>query len=297
MRLVTFSENGKGKPEIGVIAEDGVSVVALGRISPDMPRTMTAFIRSGADGLLAARAAMKNAFSGAVVPLSDVTLKAPIPIPPRNVLCIGKNYRDHANEVVGSFSTEDSPVPDHPIVFTKSVSTITGPGAPIEAASDPTDSIDYEGELAVVIGREGKKITAENAFAHVYGYTIINDLSSRRLQKRHDQWFLGKNLDGFCPMGPTLVTAEEIADVTALTLETRVNDEVRQQGAISDLIFDIPTLIETLSSVMTLLPGDIIATGTPSGVGMGFDPPRFLKAGDVVTISISGLGTLETPIV
>lgn len=296
MRLVTFLEAGKPAPEIGVISEDGASVVALGRISPDMPRTMTAFIRSGADGLLAARAAMKKAFAGAVLPLVDIKLKAPIPMPPRNIFCIGKNYRDHANEIKGSISSAGGAIPDYPIIFTKSLTTISGPDAVISASSDPTNSVDYEGELAVVIGREGKGITAENAFAHVYGYTIINDVTSRRLQNRHGQWFLGKNMDGFCPMGPALVTAEEIADVAALTIETRVNDEVRQQGALSDLIFDIPTLIETLSGVMTLLPGDIIATGTPAGVGMGFDPPRFLEPGDRVSVTISGIGRLENTV-
>ena len=298
MRLLTFSETGETPPEIGVLGEDGTSVVALNRISPDVPISMTDFIRSGADGLLAARKAMKNAFAGAVFPIGDIHLLAPIPVPPRNIFCVGKNYRDHANEVKGTGidPTGLNPIPEHPIIFTKSLTAITGPGAFIPATSDPMGSTDYEGELAVVIGRKGKGISRENAFAHVYGYTIVNDVTSRRMQKRHHQWFMGKNLDGFCPMGPVLVTAEAVADVTALTLETRVNDEVRQQGAISDLIFDIPTLIQTLSATMTLLPGDIIATGTPAGVGMGFDPPRFLQAGDVVSITISGIGTLENPV-
>ena len=157
-------------------------------------------------------------------------------------------------------------------------------------------SVDYEGELGVVIGQGGRDITRAAAMEHVYGYTVINDVTSRRMQRSHQQWFLGKSIDGFCPMGPAIATGDDIPDVTRLRVQTWVNGELRQQGCVADLIFAIPTLIETLSRTMTLEPGDILATGTPAGVGMGFQPPRFLGKGDVVRITIEPIGTLENPV-
>jgi 2-keto-4-pentenoate hydratase/2-oxohepta-3-ene-1,7-dioic acid hydratase in catechol pathway len=162
--------------------------------------------------------------------------------------------------------------------------------------NDPTGSTDYEGELAVVIGLGGRNIPPESAYEHVYGYTIVNDVTARTMQSRHKQWFLGKSPDGFCPMGPCIVTADDIPDVKRLRLVTKVNGEVRQDATVDQLIFDIPTLIATLSSVLTLKPGDVIATGTCAGVGIGFTPPRFLKSGDRVSISIDPIGTLENPV-
>jgi 2-keto-4-pentenoate hydratase/2-oxohepta-3-ene-1,7-dioic acid hydratase in catechol pathway len=173
---------------------------------------------------------------------------------------------------------------------------VIGPDTPIPAWLDPTASVDYEGELAVIIGTGGRGISRADAMNHVYGYTIVNDVTSRRLQRVHQQWFLGKSIDGFCPMGPAIVTVDEIRDVQSLSVRTYVNDELRQDGVVADLIFDIPMLIETLSRTMTLEPGDVIATGTPAGVGMGFDPPRFLRHGDIVTIIIEPIGTLSNPV-
>jgi 2-keto-4-pentenoate hydratase/2-oxohepta-3-ene-1,7-dioic acid hydratase in catechol pathway len=161
---------------------------------------------------------------------------------------------------------------------------------------DPTATVDYEGELGVVIGRRAFQATKAEAYSYVFGYVIINDVTSRELQRTHGQWVIGKGIDTFCPMGPFIATADEIADVDAMHLETRVNGEVRQSARVSDLIFDIPTLIETMSRTMTLLPGDIIATGTPVGVGIGFTPPKYLVAGDVVDVSITGLGELRNTI-
>jgi 2-keto-4-pentenoate hydratase/2-oxohepta-3-ene-1,7-dioic acid hydratase in catechol pathway len=180
-----------------------------------------------------------------------------------------------------------------PIIFTKWPNSVIGPGVPIPTANDYTDTTDYEGELTVVIGEGGRNIAARDAFDHVYGYTIVNDVSARTLQNRHRQWFLGKSLDGYCPMGPCLLTADEVKDVGTMHLVTRVNGEVRQDAMVSQLIFDIPTLIETISRVMTLEPGDLIATGTCAGVGIGFDPPKYLKQDDVVAITIDPIGTLE----
>jgi 2-keto-4-pentenoate hydratase/2-oxohepta-3-ene-1,7-dioic acid hydratase in catechol pathway len=235
------------------------------------------------------------AVGGLVAPLESVRLLAPIPVPRRDVFCVGKNYREHAVEF--GRSGYDSPdraedLPERPIVFTKATTAVTGPGAPIDPHPGVTRELDYEGELGVIIGRGGRGITRERAYDHVWGYTIVNDVTARDLQRAHKQWLLGKSLDTHCPMGPYAVTADEVADVTALRLETTVNGERRQSASVKDLIFDIPELIATISAGMTLLPGDLIATGTPAGVGIGFDPPRFLAAGDVVEVTITGLGTL-----
>jgi 2-keto-4-pentenoate hydratase/2-oxohepta-3-ene-1,7-dioic acid hydratase in catechol pathway len=173
---------------------------------------------------------------------------------------------------------------------------VIGPGEAIPSANDYTNSTDYEGELTVVIGTGGRNIGEKDAYDHVYGYTIVNDVTARTLQSQHKQWFLGKSPDGYCPMGPCIVTADDIDDVTQLRLLTKVNGEVRQDAYVSQLIFDIPTLIATLSRVMTLEPGDLIATGTCAGVGIGFDPPRFLKPGDTVAVTIEPIGTLENPV-
>lgn len=220
---------------------------------------------------------------------------APIPFPVRNLFCIGKNYRDHLDEV-RSLPDGGSGVPQAPIVFTKATTAVIGHGMPIPASSDLTGSCDYEGELAVVIGKGGRGISRSEGLAHVFGYTIVNDVTSRELQSRHHQWFMGKSLDGFCPMGPVIVTRDEIRDPSVLQVETRVNGELRQRGRVADMIFDIPTLIETVSEHISLLPGDIIATGTPAGVGAGFEPPRFLQAGDRVEVRIEPIGILANPV-
>lgn len=215
------------------------------------------------------------------------------------MFCVGKNYAAHAREFQQSgfdATSSGQDVPTAPVIFTKAPSAVIGPGAAILANLDPTNSIDYEGELGVVIGRGGRGISRADAMDHVFGYTIINDVTARTLQHKHKQWFLGKSIDTFCPMGPTLVTADEIPDPTRLRLQTRVNGELRQSAVVSDLIFDIPTLIETISRGITLIPGDIIATGTPEGVGIGFNPPRYLKSGDTVVVTIDPIGTLTNPV-
>jgi 2-keto-4-pentenoate hydratase/2-oxohepta-3-ene-1,7-dioic acid hydratase in catechol pathway len=231
------------------------------------------------------------------LPLDQVRIAAPIPYPRRNLFCVGKNYVSHASEFsrsgFDSSSAED--VPSVPIVFSKAPSTVIGHGDPIWDASGITEALDYEAELAVIIGRAGRTISRESAMDHVWGYTIINDVTARDWQKRHQQWFLGKSFDTFGPMGPCAVPASCI-DGSALMLRCWVNGELRQAASTRDLIFDIPTLIETISAGITLEPGDIIATGTPAGVGIGYQPPRFLKQGDVVTIEVEGIGRLENRI-
>ena len=232
------------------------------------------------------------------IDLASVKIRAPLPRPARNVFCVGKNYREHAKEFAdsGFDATAKEVVTEAPVVFTKPPSSVIGPGEPIPAHLDPTNSVDYEGELAVVIGSGGRGIAKADALRRVFGYTIVNDVTARTLQQRHRQWVLGKGIDGFCPMGPAILTADEVPDPTGLRLRTWVNGELRQDASVADLIFDIPTLIETISAGITLEPGDVIATGTPVGVGIGFSPPKFLKAGDTVRIEVAGIGTLENPV-
>ena len=290
MRLVTFAD-GKGQ-RLGVL--EGEEIADVTAAARDLPQAIAAYC--GNDRLEELRRALVRAPR---LRLADVRLLAPIPRPAKNIFCVGKNYHEHAKEFHDSgfdASAGAAAIPDLPIIFTKAATTVIGPEAPIPGSSDPTQSVDYEGELTVVIGKGGRGIRKADAYAHVFGYTIINDVTARTLQHAHKQWFLGKNLDGFCPMGPCVVTADEVPDVGGLRLETRVNGEVRQSAAVSDLIFDIPTLIETISGVMTLEPGDLIATGTPVGVGIGFKPPKYLKAGDTVSITIEPIGTLTNPV-
>jgi 2-keto-4-pentenoate hydratase/2-oxohepta-3-ene-1,7-dioic acid hydratase in catechol pathway len=294
MRLVTFSD-AKGM-RVGVHDRESDTIVDLSAASR-LPRDMTGFVALGRNGIQRARRAVKAAKER--IPAASVKIHAPFPRPAKNILCVGKNYYDHAREFHASgfdASAGKDAIPELPIMFTKWPNSVSAPGEPIPTANDYTDSTDYEGELTVVIGEGGRNISKERAYDHVYGYTIVNDVTARTLQNRHKQWFLGKSLDGYCPMGPCVVTADEIDDVTQLRLVTTVNGEVRQDAHVSQLIFDIPTLIETLSRVMTLEPGDLIATGTCAGVGIGFDPPKFLKPGDVVAITIEPIGTLQNPV-
>jgi 2-keto-4-pentenoate hydratase/2-oxohepta-3-ene-1,7-dioic acid hydratase in catechol pathway len=288
MHLVTFLH--EGQPTVGIADQALSQVSPLPRdVAPDMITLIANFDRL--KGTLAAA-------GGAPLPIASVELLAPIPRPARNVFCVGKNYHEHAKEFAGSGfdSSAKEVVPEAPVIFTKPSSTVIGPGKSIPNYLDPTDSTDYEGELTVVIGRGGRGIKKQDALAHVFGYTIINDVTARTLQHKHRQWFIGKGIDGFCPMGPAILTADEMPDPTKMRLTTSVNGERRQDASVTDLIFDIPTLIECISAGITLEPGDLIATGTPAGVGLGFTPPRFLKKGDVVTIEVSGIGKLENPV-
>ena len=233
------------------------------------------------------------------IALGKVKLLAPIPCPSKNIFCVGKNYYEHAQEFTQSGFDATSKigdnVPDNPIVFTKAPTTVTAPGDDVPSHQTVTAQLDYEAELAVIIGEGGRRITKAKAFDHVFGYTITNDVTARDLQLKHRQWFIGKSLDGSCPMGPWIASADEI-DAENLSIRCWINGELRQEGNSRDLIFNIPTLIETISAGIRLEPGDIISTGTPAGVGIGFDPPRFLAPGDAMKIEIDGLGTLENTI-
>lgn len=237
--------------------------------------------------------------TGPALAIDQVKLTAPLPRPRRNIFCVGKNYHAHAKEFAGSgfdsSAKAGDDIPTVPIYFSKVPESVVGPGESIMIVPEVSTAIDYEAELAVVIGEGGKGIKAADAMKHVWGYTIVNDVTARDWQSRHMQWHLGKSFDTFCPMGPWLVSADE-CDGTKTGVRCYVNGEERQNASTTDLIFDIPTLIETLSAGITLYPGDLIATGTPVGVGIGFKPPRYLKPGDVVRIEIDGIGVLENPV-
>lgn len=238
--------------------------------------------------------------AGPQIALSAVKLKAPIPLPLRNIMCVGKNYHEHAKEFSASGFDSSSTgaadaIPTAPIIFTKVPQCVIGPDEPILYPTGVSEQLDYEAELAVIIGKGGKGIAKADALKHVWGYTIVNDVTARDLQARHKQWFLGKSMDTFAPMGPWAVTADEV-DLATAGIRCWVNGELRQDAKIADLIFDIPTLISTISAGITLLPGDIIATGTPAGVGIGFKPPKFLKPGDVIAMEVDGIGRLSNPV-
>jgi 2-keto-4-pentenoate hydratase/2-oxohepta-3-ene-1,7-dioic acid hydratase in catechol pathway len=292
MKLATVTHEGRTKAVL--VSPDSKTVWPLegllGRPVPDLGA-----IAGELDGL---KAKLKP--DGAGLPIASVKIEAPIPRPARNVMCVGKNYHEHAKEFTASgfdssASSAADAIPTAPIIFTKAPECVIADGADIRYPEGVSDSVDYEAELGLVIGRGGRGISKADAYAHVCGYTIINDVTARDLQGKHKQWFLGKSLDTFCPMGPFLVTSDEV-EPENLTVKCWVNDELRQDANTRDLIFDIPTLIETISAGITLRPGDVIATGTPVGVGIGFKPPKFLKRGDKVTIEITGLGRLSNKV-
>ena len=243
---------------------------------------------------LAGGAPMPRA-AGASLPLAAVELDAPFPLPRRNIFCVGINYRTHAAEFAKSgIDPSLTSAPEYPVVFSKVPDCVIAPGAAIRIPAGVSQAVDYEAELMVVIGKGGRGIPASRALDHVFGYTIFNDVTARDVQKRHKQFLLGKSLDTFGPMGPWVVTADELASGDA-RVRLWVNGELRQDQSTRDLIFDVATLIETISAGVTLYPGDLIATGTPGGVGIGFDPPKYLRSGDKVRIEIDGIGVLENP--
>ncbi len=226
-----------------------------------------------------------------VYAISDVTILAPIPRPAKNIFCVGKNYREHAIEM----GTEED-IPKHVMLFSKAPTTVIGHEQEIDPHSHITTELDYEGELAIVIGKKGKRIGEAEAMDYVFGYTIVNDVTARNLQAQHKQFLLGKSLDTSCPIGPYLVHKSAISNPYDLTIKTKVNDEIRQDGYTKDMIFSIEHIISTISQGTTLEPGDIIATGTPAGVGKGFKPPKFLQPGDVIEIEVEGIGTLRNTV-
>ena len=286
MRIATFSY--QGRRHVGQVSPDGQQVTPF-----DLPPLQA---RLGAQPLIDAMVSGQAlpALTGTPLALSAVCLEAPLPVPRRNVWCVGRNYHAHAKELAASvFKSSNADPQAWPIVFTKVPECVVGPADDVHLPGAAiSEQIDYEAELAVVIGKGGKNITQAEAMSHVFGYTIVNDVTARDVQMRHQQWDMGKSFDTFCPMGPWIVTADEM-DGRRTRVRCWVNGELRQDGPTENMIFDIPTLIETISRGITLYPGDIIATGTPAGVGMGLNPPRYIASGDVIRVEIDGIGQIE----
>ena len=290
MRLAAYIH--QGQPQVGLVTDDLHSVQSFDLPLHEREAGALSVIErlSRGDALPA---------TGAAVALSQVQLRAPIAKPRRNIFCVGKNYYAHAKEFAqsgfDSSAKAGGDIPQVPIIFSKVPECVVGPRDTIEIPHGVSTAIDYEAELAVIIGQGGKGIRKADAMKHVWGYTVVNDVTSRDWQNRHLQWHMGKSFDTFCPMGPWLVSADA-CDGTRTQVRCWVNGELRQDANTTDLIFDIPTLIETLSAGITLYPGDIIATGTPVGVGIGFTPPKYLQSGDVVKVDIDGIGAIENPV-
>lgn len=294
MRYLTYLLQGKEHPGL----QQGGSIYNLNealKLAAQKPvDSLYAFIQATANDARIQLALQKVDLSKCV-PITGAVLCAPIPRPARNIFCLGKNYAAHAAEVKDT-RLGGVGIPNAPVYFTKTAAPALAPGGVIDCPQELTQKLDYESELALVIGKAGKNIPSEDAESYIFGYTILNDVSARDLQGRHVQWFRGKNLDTFCPMGPVLVEKSEIPFPVQVQVQCRVNGETRQHANTSMLIFDIPTILSDLSRGFTLLPGDIISTGTPAGVGAGFDPPRFLQNGDVVECEIEPIGILRNTV-
>jgi 2-keto-4-pentenoate hydratase/2-oxohepta-3-ene-1,7-dioic acid hydratase in catechol pathway len=291
MRFATVKD--QDREFVGLVDEYGKRVLPLkkaweARFGNDaFPTTLLEGIEMGAEFTDKVQQIVETVHEDSYLSLESLTLLAPVPTPRKNIFCVGKNYVEHAIEMG---SKED--IPTDPILFSKAPTSVIGYGMEVLNHQEVTTQLDYEGELAVVIGKKGRGIKREDALKYVFGYTILNDVTARDLQKQHKQYLIGKSLDTSCPMGPWVVHASQIENPNHLGIETRINGEVRQSSNTENFIFPIEEIIYVLSKGMTLEPGDIIATGTPAGVGKGFKPPRFLKPGDEMKITIEKIGTL-----
>ena len=291
LNLITFADAAGSRA--GVLLSGG-RVLDLAVAMPPA-RDMLAVIDGGAAMLAAIRALAAHPPSHALLPLASVALQAPIPKPRRNVFCVGRNYMDHVAEGDRTRGITQSEVPKYPQFFTKAADCVIAPGAKVPTHEGVTKWLDYEVELVAIIGTAGRDIPKENALDHVYGWTIGNDVTGRDLQRRHGQWFKGKSLDRSCPLGPVIVPAADLS-AADLAIGLKINGEQRQASRTSKMIFDVPEIIHQLSAGFTLLPGDVIMTGTPEGVGYAMQPPQTLKAGDVMELTIEGIGTLTNTI-
>ncbi|MBD8025369.1 fumarylacetoacetate hydrolase family protein [Ureibacillus sp. Re31] len=296
MKILSFKLNGEVKFGPKVKKEEAVwDVIAIHEelnILPSFPTEIIDGIALGFDFVEQIRKLVEAASQSEHVeqfkrPFTEIEWLSPIPRTPKNIICIGKNYNEHAKEMGLQEAPKDL------VVFTKSPTSIAADEQLLPIHEGKTNALDYEGELAVVIGKKGNDIPKNLAFDYIFGYTIANDITARDLQDKHKQYFLGKSLEATCPLGPYIVSKDEIVDPQKLTIVTKVNGEVRQNGSTKDMMFTVEELVSTLSQYVTLEPGDIILTGTPAGVGKGMTPPTFLKAGDEVKISIEGIGTLS----
>jgi 2-keto-4-pentenoate hydratase/2-oxohepta-3-ene-1,7-dioic acid hydratase in catechol pathway len=291
LNLITFADAAGSRA--GVLLSGG-RVLDLAVAMPPA-RDMLSVIEGCAPMLAAIRALAANPPANALLPLDSVALQAPIPQPRRNVFCVGRNYMDHVAEGDRTRGITQSEVPKFPQFFTKAADCVIAPGAKVPTHEGVTKWLDYEVELVAIIGTAGRDIPKEKALEHVYGWTIGNDVTGRDLQRRHGQWFKGKSLDRSCPLGPVIVPADELS-AADLAISLKINGEQRQASRTSKMIFDVPEIIHQLSAGFTLLPGDVIMTGTPEGVGYAMQPPQTLKAGDVMELTIEGIGTLTNAI-
>ena len=296
MRFYSFSDGERAS--FGML--EGGALVDLPRVAERrnaaFPATLLALIEGGPTALAQAADLARESEASERLDPGGVNLVAPIPRPKKNIFCVGRNYREHVSEGFRA-AGKDVELPAFPQFFTKAPTAMAPPRSEFVLDDAVTQKLDYEVELAIVVGTGGRDIAREDALDHIFGFSVINDITARDLQRRHDQWFKGKSLDGSAPMGPCIVTPDEIADIAALEVVAVVNGERRQHGRVAQMIFDIPEIIAQLSAGLTLEPGDIIATGTPSGVGYAMEPPRFLAPGDVIECSIEGIGSIETRIV
>lgn len=297
MRLVTYEI--EHKSGLGVISRDGRWIYPLASLDMDY-KTMQDLIENISDSekqLLEYASGQDPYKIRGAAPIDEVRLQAPIPYPRQDVICLGINYMAHAEESARYKKEEFGGERPYAIYFSKRVNKATAPGEGIPSHKNIVNDLDYEAELAVIIGKRAANVPAEEVRDHIFGYTIINDVSARTLQTQHKQWYFGKSLDGFLPMGPCISTVDELAYPPHVQVQSRVNGELRQDSNTELLIFDIDHIVSELSQDMTLQPGTIIATGTPAGVGMGFNPPKFLKPGDVVECTIEGIGTIANQVV
>ena len=296
MKFLTLEDGQLGVLFGDTVVDMGAAAVALSEDSTVM--TLQALIDAGDEAVTRVHEVARQARDAGIAccPYAEIRPLAPLPRPRRNILCLGKNYLEHAQEVAAKMQVSGE-APAKPIIFTKATTAVIGPGDGIPAWQNLTQKLDYEAELALVIGKGGVNIAAEDAWSHVFGYTAINDVSARDLQKDHMQWFRAKSLDGFAPMGPCVVHRSAMPAPADIEVKCFVNGEQRQAATFDQLIFSVPEIIAVLSSGMSLLPGDIIATGTPAGVGMGFRPPKYLQPGDEVVVDITGVGELRNPVV
>lgn len=299
MHLLTYEK--AGSEYLGVLTADKKSVIPVCDAekkclqTATIAGTMLGFLEQGQSAMDVVKKLLDQEADCPKIALADVKVLAPIPRPRKNIFCIGKNYLEHAMEFD---KTKDASVavPKHPVIFSKPPTAVIGYGDVINSHPQATQELDYEVELAVVIGKKGTYISEENAMDFVFGYTILNDVTARDLQKLHQQWHRGKGLDTFAPMGPYIVDKATVGNVENLPITLKVNGEIRQNANTGDLMFKIPKLIATISNGLTLEPGDIIATGTPAGVAGGFTPPKWLKKGDTLELEIGGIGILKNTV-
>ncbi len=298
MKFLTYLDNGK---EIaGVLNSDNTAAIKLKDLfvksGIEMEYDIAGLIEYGNEEFVQALEEIRDRFEFDEIGIEKLKLCAPIPYPVRNLICLGTNYADHVIEARKAYPKANFETPREPIYFSKVACPATGDGDSIPFNEGLVSQLDYEIELAIVIGKEGKNISRENAEEHIFGYTVANDVSARKMQTGKRQWFKGKSLDGFAPMGPWIVTRDEIPFPIKLDMKAWVNGELRQDSNTDQMIFDIADIIEDLSKGMTLRRGDIILTGTPAGVGLGFNPPKYMKNGDVVKLWIEKIGTIENKV-